>query len=76
LLASSGGPVGATPIQAQPAQVVFESNRGDGDANVFLATAPNQSQRVTQAAGEEIQPAFSPEGRLAFASDREGNFDI
>ena len=76
LLASSGGPVGATPIQAQPAQVVFESNRGGGDANVILATAPNSSRPVTTADSEEIQPAFSPEGRLAFASDREGNFDI
>jgi Tol biopolymer transport system component len=76
LLASSGAPVGARPIQAQPAQVVFESNRGDGDANVILATAPNQSQAVTTADSEEIQPAFSPEGRLAFASDREGNLNI
>jgi hypothetical protein len=71
LLASSGGPVGATPIQAQPAQVVFESNRDGGDANVILARDP-----VTTADSEEIQPAFSPEGRLAFASDRKGNFDI
>jgi Tol biopolymer transport system component len=76
LVASSGGPVGATPIEGQPAQVVFESDRGGGDANVILATAPKDSQAVTTADSEEIQPAFSPEGRLAFASDREGNFDI
>jgi Tol biopolymer transport system component len=76
LLARSGGPVGATPVQPQPAQVVFESNRGNGDTNVILATAPNQSQAVTTADSEEIQPAFSPEGRLAFASDREGDFNI
>ncbi len=76
LLASSGGPVGATPVQPQPAQVVFESNRGGGDANVILATAPNRTQAVTTADSEEIQPTSSPEGRLAFASDREGNFDI
>jgi TolB protein len=56
--------------------VVFESNRGNGDADVILGTAPNQSQAVTTADSEEIQPAFSPEGRLAFASDREGNFNI
>jgi dipeptidyl aminopeptidase/acylaminoacyl peptidase len=64
------------PAQPQPTQVVFESNRGGGDANVILATAPNRTQAVTTADSEEIQPAFSPEGRLAFASDREGNFDI
>jgi WD40-like Beta Propeller Repeat/RTX calcium-binding nonapeptide repeat (4 copies) len=71
LFASPRGPVGATSMQAQPAQVVFESNRGSGDANVILARDP-----VTPAPTEEIQPAFSPEGRLAFASDRKGNFDI
>ena len=56
--------------------MVFESNRGVGDANVILATAPNSTQAVTTANSEEIQPAFSPEGRLVFATDREGNFDI
>jgi Tol biopolymer transport system component len=56
--------------------VVFESNRGSGDANVILATTPNQLQTVTTAPTEEVQPALSPEGRLAFASDRAGNFDI
>jgi Tol biopolymer transport system component len=76
LLAFSGGSVGATTVQPQPAEVVFESDRGGGDANVILATAPNRTQQVTNARSEEIQPVFSPDGRLTFASDREGNFDI
>jgi len=76
LLASSAGPVGATRVQAEPVQVVFESNRGGGDANIILASAPNRSQAITTAEAEDMQPAFSPEGRLAFASDRGGNFDI
>ena len=76
LAGSSDGPVGATPVQTQQTQVVFESNRGGGDANVILATAPTRGEPVTTAEAEDIQPAYSPEGRLAFASDRGGNFDI
>lgn len=76
LLLPWGTPVAATRSQDEPAPVVFESNRGSGDANVIVATTPTRLQAVTTAGTEEIHPALSPEGRLAFASDREGNFDI
>jgi Tol biopolymer transport system component len=76
LLASSGSPVGATSLQAQPAPLAFESDGGDGDANVVVASAPSVGRDVTTLSAEDIQPAFSPDGRLAFASDRAGNFDI
>ena len=68
--------MGASGVQDEPAPVVFESDRGSGDANVILATDPKRLQTVTNGVAEEIQPALSPEGRLAYASDKEGNFDI
>ena len=76
LLPSWTSPVGASGAQDEPAPVVFESDRGSGDANVILATDPKRLQTVTNGVAEEIQPALSPEGRLAYASDKAGNFDI
>lgn len=74
--AASASPVGANPAATPPAPLAFESDRGEGNANVVVTAIPNGGRPVTTALAEDVQPAFSPEGRLAFASDREGNYDI
>jgi Tol biopolymer transport system component len=76
LLGSLGGSVGASRLQGQPAPLSFETDRGQGNANVVVATAPGTAKPVTTAPAEDAQPAVSPEGRLAFASDRDGDYDI
>lgn len=79
VLGSSGGSVHATRLQAPPAPIVFESDRGQGnDANIVVASAPESGRLVTTALtpAEEVQPAFSADGRVAFASDRLGKYDI
>jgi TolB protein len=76
LLGSLGGSVGASRLQGQPAPLSFESDRGEGNANVVVATAPGTTRPVTTGPAEDVQPAVSPEGRLAFASDRDGDYDI
>jgi dipeptidyl aminopeptidase/acylaminoacyl peptidase len=43
---------------------------------VVVASAPASGGLVTTAPTEEVQPAFSADGRVAFASDRSGNYDI
>jgi dipeptidyl aminopeptidase/acylaminoacyl peptidase len=72
----AGGSAHATRGQVPPAFLVYETDRGAGDANVAVATDQTSGRLVTTAEAEDIQPALSPEGRLAFASDRGGNYDI
>ena len=76
LIQVAGGSADARRAQLPPALLVFETNRGAGDANVAATSDPTGERLVTTAKSEDIQPALSPEGRLAFASDREGNYDI
>ncbi|MEW5960293.1 MAG: ATP-binding protein [Chloroflexota bacterium] len=49
-----------------------------GDRDLYLARGDgSQPQRLTVAAGDDTQPAWSPDGRfIAFSSGRTGNFDI
>jgi Tol biopolymer transport system component len=57
------------------AQLAFETNR-TGDGDIAVATEPNGGRLVTTAGSEDIQPAVASNGRIAFASDRDDNFDI
>src|SRR5215207_11105100 len=77
-LPAIAGSAHATGIQSEPAPLAFESDLEQGNANVVVASTPTDGRLVTTAAAEDIQPALSPspEGRLAFASDSDGNYDI
>jgi dipeptidyl aminopeptidase/acylaminoacyl peptidase len=76
LVTGASGSAHATRSQLPPALLVFETDRGTGNANVAVASDQTGGQLVTSDDAEDIQPALSPTGRLAFASDRKGNYDI
>jgi len=59
-------------------QVVFASTRHSGKPNLYLQGARGRAvTQLTDDPGSEIQPRFSPDGqRVAFASDRAGQWDI
>lgn len=65
-------------------QIVFAADRGDTGFDLYRLdldaalppTTPVPSQ-LTRVPGDEITPALSPDGRrIAFASDRDGDFEI
>ncbi len=56
-------------------RIVFQSN-ADGDNEIFLLTREGVRQ-LTDNSWDDEYPAWSPQGdTIAFASNREGNFDI
>ena len=61
--------------QAGRPQLAFETNR-TGDGDIAVATEPNGGRLVTSSGFEDIQPAVGANGRFAFASDRDDNYDI
>jgi Tol biopolymer transport system component len=61
--------------EAGPTRLAFETNR-TGDGDIAVATDANGGQLVTSAGSEDIQPAVAPNGRIAFASDRDDNYDL
>jgi TolB protein len=58
-------------------RIVFTSNR-DGDFEIYVMDADGGNQtRLTRSEGSDVEPAWSPDGRLiAFVSERGGNADI
>jgi len=63
------------PSFSLPGRILFQSN-ADGDSEIFLLTQDSVRQ-VTDNDWEDEFPVWSPDGtRIAFASDRRGNFDI
>ena len=58
-------------------QVLFTADQG-GDLDIYIANADGSRLRnLTQVTGDDVQPAWSPDGRkIAFSSGRTGNFDI
>ncbi len=59
-------------------QVLFSSDQTGGDRDLYLAASDGgQPVNLTHAAGDDVQPAVSPDGRrVAFSSGRSGNLDI
>ncbi len=71
---------GDNSVDASPVEdlLVFSSDRHGKDHNIYVKSPTGKT--VTQKTFEpfdEIQPAFSPDGRrIAYASNKNGNFDI
>jgi TolB protein len=71
---------GDNSVDASSAEdlLVFSSDRHGKDHNIYVKSPTGKT--VTQKTFEpfdEIQPAFSPDGRrIAYASNKNGNFDI
>lgn len=74
MLVKMGGPVPNVFVQAK---VAFVSER-DGNMEIYsMNTDGSQLTRLTDNAGYDVEPAYSPDGtQILFASDRNGNFDI
>lgn len=58
-------------------RVLFAGER-NGERDIFVTdNASAQPVRLTTAAGDDLQPAWSPDGsKIAFSSGRSGNFEI
>ncbi len=71
---------GDNSVDASPVEdlLVFSSDRHGEDHNIYVKSPSGKT--ITQKTFEpfdEIQPAFSPDGsRIAYASNKNGNFDI
>lgn len=82
------GPINSPADDCDPAprpgvdEIVFASNRGSAGFDLYVASPSDAAVHTLAAldtAGDEREPAFSPDGRaLFFASDREhaGSFDL
>jgi Tol biopolymer transport system component len=56
--------------------IALESSTVDRSTNLFEASEPGDRRPAVVGPSEDTQPVISPQGHLAFASDRDGNFDI
>ncbi len=65
-------------IDAQARRMVFASTRHRDTSDLYLqAIGGTAVTQLTSHPGQDVQPAFSPDGRsVAFASDRSGNWDL
>ncbi len=58
-------------------RVVFSSERPDGRRDIFSMNADGSNPApIVIYPADDGSPAIAPDGRLAFDSDREGNFEI
>jgi len=66
------------PVPGGPGLLVFSSTRHSEHADLYLRRTDGGAViQLTNDAFDNIQPAFSPDGRrVAFASNRNGNWDI
>lgn len=78
IVASTPWAVGDTALVfVQGAIAVTSTREGTADLFAFDPASPGRLVAVTSGPGDDIGAAFSPDGsRIAFASNREGNFDI
>lgn len=58
--------------------VVFTSNRVDGNNwELFIASADGtEIQRITYNTGNDINPAWGPDGKIIFESNRDGDWEL
>jgi TolB protein len=76
-VAVSLGEAANSRLSWQNGQALF-SSKVSGDPEIYLASSDRpQPTNLTLMAGDDLQPAWSPDGRrLAFSSGRKGNLDI
>jgi Tol biopolymer transport system component len=74
LVAAPGGRSSATQ-ETEPV-IALESSIIDRSTDLLKANAPSETRPAVVSPNEDAQPAISPQGHLAFASDRGGGFDI
>jgi WD40-like Beta Propeller Repeat/RTX calcium-binding nonapeptide repeat (4 copies) len=65
----------AAPPDLQP-EIALESIQVDRSTDLFRSSAPGRADPAVVSPNEDAQPSISPQGHLAFTSDRSGNFDI
>ncbi|MCL4302761.1 MAG: PD40 domain-containing protein [Anaerolineae bacterium] len=75
------GPAAASRLswlrRASGYEALFSGDLAGGDRDLYLAPQAGQPLNLTQTAGDDLQPALSPDKRrIAFTSGRGGNLDI
>lgn len=65
-------------VDSSGRQLVFASTRHTGKPNLYVKSVDGMAvTQLTSSSASDVEPAFSPDGRrVAFASDRSGNWDI
>ena len=56
--------------------LAFTSNRAIGVEVYLMAANGSGLRRITNALGINTQPSWSRDGKLAFVSNRDGNFEL
>ncbi len=76
-LLAAAGPV-AADVLAGDGMIAFDRHRsGNWDVWVKPASLSGRARRLTTGRAADFAPSFSPTGaRIAFASDRGGNYDV
>ena len=71
-------PIGGPWCWVCPEWVVFQSDRVDGNANIFrMRFDGTEVLQLTDAVEEDVSPTWSFDGdRIAFASNRDGDWEI
>ncbi|MCK4593902.1 PD40 domain-containing protein [bacterium] len=58
-------------------RIVFVSRHADGNLEVYVMdTAGGEPTRLTYTAADEDRPAFTPDGRISFDSERTGDWEL
>jgi Tol biopolymer transport system component len=58
-------------------RIAYSSDRGKGaDIMEVRVGEPASARAIAPAAGDDFTPAYSSDGRIAFASNRSGNFEL
>jgi Tol biopolymer transport system component len=63
------------PAPTFTGQIVWESD-ARGTADIFAGTSPRKGRPVVVSPAQDVQPALSRRGAIAFVSDRDGDFEV
>lgn len=80
-LIAATGPAAASRLswlrRASGYEALFSGDLAGSNRDLYLASPTGQPLNLTQSAGDDLQPALSPDNRrIAFSSGRGGNLDI